>query len=243
MSIVNCLPAVKPPVTAPLSVTENGTYAPASGVDGFSSVTVNVLSEPTFGGNFASSGGPRLVGGHVATGFSAANGFYYPKTPGDTLPSYDMTRPFHLHMKVKCSELMSRSQAFIGDSLSYYMRPSIEFAAQSASALMQAGFSTTGTAWDVQLSVSKSEMPFVANQWYTVDYTWADGTFTFSVSNGTDTITKTVSIAHFTTDAESTGSRIMIGSVWSKLYAQNVSVDLLHTYWEENGVLIWGNHS
>ena len=241
MSIVNNRPADLPAVTAPLSVTENGTYTPGTGVDGFSSVTVAVQTEPTFGGNFSTISGSRLVGGHIATGFSAAAGSFFPRTPTDTLPSYDMTKPFHLHMKVKCSELMTRSQAIIGDSLTYYMRPSIEFAAQSGPALMTAGFSTTGTEWTLQLSVSKSELPFVADAWYTIDYSWADGTFTFSVSNGTDTVTKTASIAHFTTAAESSGSRIMIGSVWSKLYAQNMSVDLRETYWEQDGVLLWGN--
>ena len=57
----------------------------------------------------------------------------------------------------------------------------------------------------------------------------------------TDTVTKTASIAHFTTDAESSGSRILIGSVRSKFYAVYVSVDLLDTYWKEDGVLIWGH--
>ena len=243
MSIVNSLPADLPAVVQPLSVTENGTYTPAVGVDGFSPVTVNVATEPSFGGNFGTAGGVRLLSGRFATGFSAAAGSFFPKTPTDTVPSYDMTKPFHLHMKVKCSELMTRSQAIIGDSLTYYMRPSIEFAAQSGTALLSAGFSTTGTEWDVQLSVSKSELPFVADAWYTVDYAWENGVFTFSVSDGTDTVTKTASIAHFTTAAESSGSRIMIGSVWSKLYAQNVSVDLKDTYWEQNGVLLWGSHA
>ncbi|MBR3289620.1 MAG: hypothetical protein IKI63_02450 [Clostridia bacterium] len=244
MSIVNSLPCAGQAVVLPLAVTRNGTYAPAAGADGFSQVTVNVPSPvPTFAGNFSSASGTRLVGGHILTGLTSSAGFFFPRTPNDDLPSYDMTKPFHIRMKVKGSELMSRDQVLIGDTVSEFARPVIAFGSQGAAYLLQGSFSTDGAAWDTQLSVSKAEMPFVADRWYTVDYAWTDGVFTFTVSDGTDTVTKTAAVSHFTTVADGGTSRVEIGARKGQLYAQNVSVDLLDTCWEQDGVLIWGNRA
>ena len=244
MSIINCLPADRPAVVQPLVVTQNGTFTPGAGVDGFSPVTVNVNCEPTFVGNFSAVNGTSLVRGHIVKGFSSSAGFFFPRTPADTVPSYDMTKPFHIRMTVSCSELMSREQVVIGDTASEYARPVIAFGAQSGGYPLISGyFSTTGSSWDATLSVSKLEMPFVADKWYTVDYTWDDGVFTFSVSDGVNTVTKTAATAHFTTAADGGASRVELGARKGQLFAQYGSVDLLDTYWEENGTLLWGNRS
>ncbi len=76
-----------------------------------------------------------------------------------------------------------------------------------------------------------------------MDYAWADGVLTFTVSDGTNTVTKTADTDHFTTVADSGSSRVVIGSRTNQLYAQYATVDLLDTYWEQDGVLIWGNRS
>ena len=197
----------------------------------------------TFSGDFSVPSGPRIISGHILTGFSSSGGFIYPRTPADTLPEYDMTKPFHIRMKLRCSGLMTRGQALIGDSASEFARPVIVVGSQGADYLAQGNFSTDGTTWGAQLSVLKSEIPFVADAWYTIDYEWGLNTFSFTVSDGTNTVTKTTTITNFTTVADGGTSRVQIGARKAQLYAQNVSVDAFDTYWEQNGSLVWGNKS
>lgn len=208
--------------------------------------------EPTFGGNIgALSGGSttRLVNGHILRGFSGGNARYFPRTTGDEIPVYDMTRPFHIHIKAAFSQLTTRSQILIGSASGaalQYSRPLLEFAkATGDDNLVTASFSTDGSSWDVTLSVTKAEMPFAADRWYTVDYAWEPtenpGVFTLSVSNGVTTVTKTALAQHFNTSGDDNGTRVEIGALVGTAPALHASVDLLDTYWEQNGTLIWGN--
>lgn len=165
---------------------------------------------------------------------------YYPATPDLTKPVYDMSKPFKIHLRVKSSQLKSGSQALIGSDVHYYYQPSIEFQGEGSESLLWAGWSTNGSTWTDSLTILKSEIPFSANTWYTIDYSWDGLYFKLKCSDGTTTIEKELAVNAF---YQANGSAIEFGNVSNSqgLYAQYVTFDLADCYWEENGRIIWGN--
>ena len=199
--------------------------------------------EPTFCGNFSAGSGTRIVNGHIVTGLTSAAGAYYPRTSADEVPTYDMTKPFHIHIRVKASALTSsgNGQSVLGGEVAtatQYQRPLILLLPQANTNLFEARFSTNGTVWVATLGIGKDELPFIADKWYTVDYSWANGVFAFSASDGETTITKSVETEHY---YNASTLRVAIGRGIG--YAMHCFVDLLDTYWEQDGALLWGNKS
>lgn len=195
-------------------------------------------SDVAVNGNFGGISTLKIVNG-VLSNISSGQ-YFYPLTREGNAPTYDMTKTLKIHMKVKCSSLLSRSQALIGNNASFYYFPSFEFQNSASANLLWAGFSTSGGTWNSSLEVTKAEIPFVSNQWYFIDYEWKNGEFSLTVSDGTNTVTKSVQTAHF---YQTSTGRTQIGTVSDSAnhYAPNCTFDMNDTYCEQDDVIIWGN--
>lgn len=186
-----------------------------------------------------------LVDGRYITQISVsgnAAGKYTPKTAENEYPVYDMSKPWHIHVKVKCSALISSyGQTIIGNSIDYYDAPSFAFQDSGNTALFWAGWSTNGTSWEQNLNILKSELSFTANQWYILDYLWDGETATFTATDGTTTVTKTVTST--TPFYQASSGYYSIGSVAGNqdIIAKNCTFDLADCYYEQDGEILWGN--
>lgn len=196
-------------------------------------------SAPEISGRMGSSG-PLFLNGRFYSGIASQLYAYFPKTSEGNKPAFDFTKPFKIHMKVKVSGLLSRSQALIGNSANYYNLPSFEFQPSSSTTLIWAGWSTNGSTWTASLDIPKSSMAFTANAWYTIEYAWDGSTFTLTVNDGNATASASVATAHF---YQTSSGDVQLGTVSnsSNHYAANATFDLFDTYWEQDGTVIWGN--
>ena len=202
-----------------------------------------VLTPVAFDGIFG-KGNVQVKDGRYLFGFSdsqdmAGEDVMYPSSQG-VKPVYDRSKPFVLHVRAKCSAQLTRGQCICGNSQNYFNMPSIEFQASNSGNVFWAGWSTDGSSWTTAFEIKPNEMPFVANQWYDIDYSWDGTTAKFEVFDGTNTVTKTANVGQF---FSTTAGWMALGTVAKNRYlvASNVTIDLYNTYWEEDGVLLWGN--
>lgn len=194
---------------------------------------------PEISGVF-SNGGLRLMNGKILNGFYSGNSAYYPKTAEGNKPVYNMSRNFKIHLKVKCTQLMGRSQVLIGNSNNFFYLPSIEFQSSGAAALLWAGWSVNGSAWTTGQTIEKSEIAYDPDAWYLIDYEWNGTTWKIIVSDGINTVTKSNTVSAF---YQTSSGDTELGTVNNSNdhYAQYVQFDLSDCFWEEDGVIIWGN--
>ena len=166
-----------------------------------------------------------------------------PLTEDENFPVYDKTKSFRIHIRAKMAQGWSKSQVLIGDENAFFNMPSIEFSNTNGTTLIWAGFSTNRSSWTSGLTIETSEIPRVYNQWYEIDYEYSatDNIFSLTVSDGENTVTKT---------ANTGGNFNMVDTPYINLggvakssnhNAQYVSIDYANTYWEEDGVILWGN--
>lgn len=177
-----------------------------------------------------------LVRGNILFGFYD-NRFYYPLTNdgAGNVPVYDTSKPFHIHLSANISNLQG-SQTVLGNGDVRQSMPCIEF---ESDVLLAAGFSTNGTSWAAWVTVPFSEVPFSASAWYSIDYEWNGTTFTFTVSDGTHTSVKTATVGrHYQPPS---GRRMRLGGSPNFGTAYYLAVDLANCYYEQDGVIIWGN--
>ena len=194
---------------------------------------INILTSLEINGEL---GGMTIAQGRYLSGFGVSN-IYYPSDNNGNRPTYDFSKPFHLHFKVNLSN-KTGAQAVCGSNTSYYHLPSIEFQGGNDT-LLGAGYSTDGGSWGSWLNIPISEVPFSSTAWYDIDYSWNGTTFTLSCTDGTNTSTKTATIGQFYTPSST--DRLQVGAVYSNNNAYYLTIDFTNTYYEENGVIIWGN--
>lgn len=186
-----------------------------------------------------------LTNGRYLGEFKTVNkvpGTYTPKTIDNQYPSYDMSKPWHIHLKAKCSALTNGIQALIGHGVKFQYGPTIQFADGSASDLIYVGYSTDGNDWTSTYPVSKAELPFSADTWYTFDYGWDGQNVTFTVTDGTTTVTKSgVSSAFYQAPASNIACQLGTTGSDKTFAATNCTFDLADCYWEQDGEILWGN--
>lgn len=188
------------------------------------------------------SSGITLTDGRYLSGFTASAQGYYPLTQAGAVPSFNMANAWHIHFKVKASaEHASYYQCVYGAKEGYYRLPLLEFQKPSSANLFWAGWSENGTSNTRSLNIPKTAVPFVANQWYTIDEIWdGSGTVTLTVTDGTNTYTATqTGVAQWA--QPSTATPALGGASGDP--DVNVTYDLADCYWEQGGVILWGNRA
>jgi hypothetical protein len=188
------------------------------------------------------SSGIAISEGKFLSGFTNASEGYYPRTSSGTVPTLNMSNAWKIHFRVKASQEDSNGyQSVYGAKSGYYKYPLLEFQKPTSSNIFWAGWSLNGSSNAVSLSIPKSQIPFVADRWYTIDEEW-DGTNTASlkVSDGTNTYTAQQTTSAFYQDS---GAEIALGARASADVAKYVTYDLSDCYCEQGGVIIWGNKS
>ena len=171
-----------------------------------------------------------IQNGRYIYGFGTANGnkaFYPTKTDG-AFPTYDLTKSFHYHLKLKHRESNVSGYQF--------SNPLVLYTSTVSTGNM---FVLTWTDYnnvETNLRIPKTDLPLNVGAWYTVDveYNATQGTVTLTASDGTTTQTVTESVNR----SRALGN-IGIGNPDG--YNTKLVFDLADCYWEEDGILLWGN--
>lgn len=197
-------------------------------------------SWPTWSYETGGSGIPTIISGRYTSKISSSNYALTPLTPTGTAPVYNVNKAMRLHLRVKFQyQKSSRVQTIAGPNSSHLQyRPYVECGKGDSTVLFAAGYSTDGSSWASWLQVLKSEMPFVSEQWYDLDYSWDGTTFTFSVNDGTNTISKQATVSKMYDG----GVPMLLGKDQNNVkYMEFGSFDLKNCYYEQDGTLLWGN--
>ena len=197
----------------------------------------------TVGGSAGNVNNAPIIMDKIITNFKNATGVV-PLTSAGEFPVYDATKSFRIHMRVKISELLNNHKhALIGDLNGFYYMPSMEFSSLNENSLIWAGFSTNRSSWTTSITIEKSELEFKANAWYEIDYQYSasDNVLTLTVFDGENTITKTADTGGNFRMADN--PKVSIGSVANSggHNSTTATIDYSNTYWEEDGVILWGN--
>ena len=228
-------------VVQPLSVTQNGTYNPPSGVDGYSPVTVNVSGGGTIDKSKQNSslGGNCYIKEGKITGFSSATSIWQPKDASNSDLIVDWSQPFKIHVNLTLNNTYSGSQALYGANASnvYFVLPTCEIRTNS----FWFGFTTNGSSWTDEISITT--IPVVANSNYEIDIVYDGTKITATISDGTNSETDEITpLASLYNDST---KKIGFGGIArnSSLIARYVMFDPDDTYIESNGVVVWGTKS
>lgn len=198
--------------------------------------------EPVFSGIFGTTSGLLLKAGKWLSGF-ANNNLFYPRTQEGTAPTYDQTKNRHIHIRFKIAGTIStESQGLMGTLASSDRHaPQINVYPQNNANFCVIGWSSDGSTNTTWMTFSKNEIAYSNDKEYTIDATWSNNTLTGVVSDGTNTTTKTATDGNqyiVSTDSD----KIALGiRRYNNIYSQNLVIDIADTYWEENGVILWGN--
>ena len=198
-------------------------------------------SAPNICGAFTETSGVKIKDGRYLYNIVQNNRGYYPLTSAGSVPSYDFTKPFKIHLTFSFSTTPTHNQVVTGSTLGDLKLPEIVIGGQSSANLAVAVWAVDDSGlYDYTLVVTKQEMALQANQAYMVDYE-RDGTnFIFTITDGTNTVTKQMAVAHYYSGSN---GQFELGYRYNDI--SNISdvteFDLADCYWEEDGVLIWGN--
>jgi len=194
---------------------------------------------------------------NIATGNNIGSGFYvvdnyisnftssypcFPLTSAGTAPVYDLTKSYHIHIRTRCSSLITRSQVLIGENSNYFRAPSVEFSPSSSETFLWAGYTPSTNQWLYSLTIDKSEMSLNPDIYYEIDYNYdsINHIFSLTADDGTGVITKQTSVSG-TFPFQSSYTMTLGGiSRSSNHNAINCTIDMRNTYWEEDGNLLWG---
>ena len=102
------------------------------------------------------------------------------------------------------------------------------------------GFTTNGTSWTDQITISQTDVPFVDGGVYTVHITYDGTKITATASDGEHT--KTASVIPAAMLYYNSNYYIAFGNIAQSgnLYAKDVYFDPDDCYIESNGVMVWG---
>lgn len=182
---------------------------------------------PEISGSFGANTGIKILNGKYITGFDtgATNRMYYPLTKTGAAPSYDFSKPFVLKIKLQITGTFTGGQLLCGP-LGIYTRT--DNAANAFVLEWNAGTTT-------YLRITATDLPVALNTWYTLTVNYTAGSVAFTATDGITTKTITASVQqHAAMSGQGFGN-----------YTQNTNLHLIfdfsETYWEQDGVMIWGN--
>lgn len=208
------------------------------------SPTPTPVEPPKFTGAVGTTGF-TIVDGRYIYGFNSSAPAYIPKTPSNASPVYDMTKKMRLHLRFMFTSATSSvsAQGLCGSFQSNDWGGMPEVYVRFSSS----GVSGQSLAWKEQSGSTSylgvgfgANVPFALNTWFDYDVSWENGTVTIILTDGTHTNTSTVQKDHLSTTMNN--KTFGIGSAArSSEYADKTRFDLANCYWEQDGVLIWGN--
>lgn len=223
------------------TIRANGTYyASYDEADGYNPVIVDVEGTKAIPPIMMSSKANNYVSikGNEISGFTNVDNYFTPLNESGNLLDIDWSLPFEVFVSVKISNTINRSQVLFGALNGFYYAPSIEFGANNSN--IWCGFTTNGSSWTNSLNFSKDEISLPLNTEITIKAVWNGTTYSVTVNNGTDELTKSVtpSSAHY----HNSNYKIEFGGIAkSNVHtAQYVSMNLSKMYIKNDGVLVWG---
>jgi len=198
--------------------------------------TITVVPEITgvFGNK---TNGLKIRNGHYVSGFNSSNIAFFPKTAADAWPVYDFTKQYKLNLRFSFSTIPTGSAeiGLYGPDNNFRQLP---LTRANARAIYNT-FSTDGSN-AVTSTIYFTDVPAVVGNTYELTEEWNNGTFTFTFTDGTNTKTITQQVAH--RYSGSTSSILQIGTINSATsLLAGIIVDMQNTYFENDGVIIWGN--
>lgn len=234
-------------VVQPLSVTQNGTYNPPSGVDGYAPVSVSVSGG---GGtidrtlmNYLSSGygsnGIKIKNGKWLYGFANMYIYIYPADSSGNILKPNWSLPFEIQVQFRLQGSMSRSMVLFGAQQGFYYCPSVEVSASNSG--IWCGLSTNGNAWTNAITINSSDgITLNLNTPIRINAVWDGTDYTVTINDGINTASKSVTPS--SPPYYNSSHNIEFGGIArsNNHYAQQVEIDLENTYIKQNGDMIWG---
>ena len=193
---------------------------------------------PEISGQFGNrSNGLKIRNGRYISGFNSSNVAFFPRTASDGLPLYDFTKQYKFNLRFKFNSIPSGSAeiGLYGPDNNFRHLPLTRANARA----VYNTFSTDGSN-AVTSTVYFTDVPAVVGTTYDITEEWNNGTFTFTFSDGVNTKTITQTVAHRYSGSSS--SVFEIGTVNnSTSLISAITVDMSNTYFENDGVIVWGN--
>lgn len=193
-------------------------------------------------GRFGTTNGLKLNQGKWLSGFSSGN-IFFPRKEDGSNPVYDNTKKRHISVRFSINgTITGESQGIVGTQSAYDKHaPQINVYPSNGTNFCVIGWSSDGNTNTTWMTFSKQEIPYSTSNIYTLDAIWENGTLTGTVSDGTNTITKTATDGNQYISSSDSASIALGYRQYGAIYAAQIEIDLSATYWEENGVVLWGN--
>lgn len=171
--------------------------------------------------------------------FNNASTVFRPIDSQGNVLDVDWSKPFEIFTVFKRSNTSSHSMVLFGSETgNWSYTPSIEL--QNTGNTIWCGFSTNGSAWTDSITIGPSDGLTLQNDVkYSVKATWDGTDFTVEISDGTNTVIK--SITPSATHYHSSSYTITFGGMMhsSNHNAQYVKLYLPEMYIKSEGVKIW----
>lgn len=190
-------------------------------------------SAPEISGQFGNtSNGLKINNGRFLSGFNAINPAYYPLNSSGAFPTFDFTKSFKYHLRFTINTVpASGNISVMGPNNNWRDIPLLRVSSSS----IFASFSTDGTTTtNVFLTI-----PIVQGTTYDVEGEWANNVFTLKATDGVNEVTNTLSTAHHYQG----NAYLQLGDIATdtQTTAKELTFDLAACWWEQDGVLLWGN--
>lgn len=195
-----------------------------------------VIVAPEISGQFGNkTNGLLIQNGRYISGFNTSNLAFFPKTANANWPTYDFTKPYKFNLRFRWKTVPTAEVGLYGPDNNFRQLPLTRANARA----VYNTYSTDGSN-AVTSTIYYTDVPAVIGKTYDLSEEWSNGVFTFTFTDGTNSKTITQQVAH--RYSGSTSSIFQIGTVNnSTSLVSGIEVDMQNTYFENDGVVIWGN--
>lgn len=186
--------------------------------------------------------GMRSSAGFIG-GFTSASAAWQPYNAANTSRLVvDWSKPWTMHLRFKFTQLDDRRRECLYGTDTY----GVYFQGTLTAEVMNSGdwwfgFSTDGSSWGAQTTITPTEIPYVAGTVYTLHIVYDEAAIAIELKDGEHTASRSLTLADPL--YYSSSYKFAIGNIAqsSALFAEYTYFDPDDCYIESEGTMVWGS--